>query len=87
MAHSKMAHTKMTHTKMAHAKMAHVKMAQNDHLTKMAQWSYFYMAPPFTVPCEGRQSRFLHRLLRESSPGSLRGSPSHNRCATPAQLT
>ena len=36
-----MAHSKMAHTKMAHTKMAHVKTAQNDHLTKMAQWSYF----------------------------------------------
>ena len=37
---------------------------------------------PFTVSCEGREARFLHRSHRESNPGPLRGSPLHNRCAT-----
>ena len=41
-------------------------------------------APPFTVPYEGREARFLHRLHRQSNPGSLHGSPLRNRCATPA---
>ena len=44
------------------------------------------MAPPFTVPCEGREARFLLRPHRESNPGSLRSSPLYNRCATPAPL-
>ena len=41
-------------------------------------------APPFTVPCEGCEDWFLHRSHRESNPGPSRGSPLHNRCATPA---
>ena len=41
-------------------------------------------ARPFTVPCEGREARFLHCSNRESNPGSSRGSPLHYRCATPA---
>ena len=43
--------------------------------------------PPFTVPCEGCEARFLHCPHRESNPGSLLGSPLHNRCATPVPLT
>ena len=27
---------------------------------------------PFTVPCEGREPRFLHRSRRESNPGPSR---------------
>ena len=34
---------------------------------------------PFTVPCEGREARFLHRSHRESNPGPSRGSPLHYR--------
>ena len=34
---------------------------------------YFETAPPFTVPCDSRGARFLHRPHRESNPGSLRG--------------
>ena len=41
-------------------------------------------APPFTVPCEGREVRFKHCSHRESNPGSSRGSLLHNRCAMPA---
>ena len=41
-------------------------------------------APPFTLPCEGLEARFLHRSHRESNSGPSRGSPLHNRCATPA---
>ena len=40
--------------------------------------------PTFTVPCEGREVRFLHRSHRESIPGPSRDSPLHYRCATPA---
>ena len=39
-------------------------------------------APPFTVPCEGREARFLHLSHRESNPGPSRGSPLHYRCTT-----
>ena len=48
---------------------------QRDHLET---------ASPFTVPCEGRGARFLHRSHRESNPGPSRGSPLLYRCATPA---
>ena len=39
---------------------------------------------PIYAPCEGREARFIYRSHRESNPGSLRGSPLHNHCATPA---
>ena len=42
--------------------------------------------PPFTVPCEGRKARFLHRSHRESNTGPSRGSPLHYRCATQAPV-
>ena len=42
------------------------------------------MAPPLTVPWEGREAWFLHHPYQESNHGSLRGSPLHNCCATPA---
>ena len=42
------------------------------------------MAPPFTVPREGSEARFLHGTHRESNPGPLGGSTLHNHCATPA---
>ena len=35
------------------------------------------MAPPFTVPCEGCENRFLHRSHQELNPGSSHGSPLH----------
>ena len=50
------------------------------------QQSHLETAPPFTVPCEGRDPRFLHHSHRESNPGLSRGSPLHYRCATPAPL-
>ena len=37
--------------------------------------------PPFTVPCGGREARFLHRSHRELNPGPSRGSPLHHRCS------
>ena len=41
-------------------------------------------APLLIVCCEGSEAQYLHRPHRESNPGSLRDSPLHNRCATPA---
>ena len=52
--------------------------------TSHRQRSHLETAPPFTVPCKGREAQFLHRPHRELNPESLRGSPSHNRCATSA---
>ena len=40
-------------------------------------------SPLFTVPCEGREARFVHR---ESNPEPLRCSPLHYNCATPAPI-
>ena len=37
---------------------------------------------PFTVPCGGREARFLHRSHRELNPGPSRGSPLHHRIAS-----
>ena len=48
------------------------------------QRGHLETAPPFTVPCEEREARFLQRFHRESNPGLSRGSPLHNCCATPA---
>ena len=55
--------------------------------TSHRQRGYLEMAPPFTVPCERREARFLNRTHREFNPGPSRGSPLHNRCAVPAQHT
>ena len=44
----------------------------------------FRDAPPFIIPCEGREARFLHRSNRESNPVPLRGSSLHYRCAMAA---
>ena len=46
----------------------------------------FRYGAPITVPCKGREARFLHRSHRESYPMSSHGSPLHNRCAMPAPL-
>ena len=48
------------------------------------QQGHLEAVPPLTVPCEGHESCFLHRPHLESNPGSLRGSPLHNRCTMPA---
>ena len=53
-------------------------------LTSHRQQGHIETAPPFTVPCEGREAQFLHRPHQKWNPGSLRGSPLHNRCAKPA---
>ena len=55
-------------------------------LTSHRQRGHLKTAPPFTLPCEGRGARFLHRFHRESNPGPPRGSPLHYCCATPAPL-
>ena len=52
--------------------------------TSNQQRGHLEMAPPFTVPCEGREARFLHRSHRESNPRQSRGSPLHCRCSAPA---
>ena len=54
--------------------------------TSHRQRGHLETAPPFGVPCEEREDRFLHRPHRESNSGSLHDSPLHNRCATPAPL-
>ena len=46
------------------------------------QRGHLEMIPPFTVPCEGCEARFLHSTRRESNPRPSCSSPLHNRCAT-----
>ena len=52
--------------------------------TSHRQRGHLETAPPFTVLCEAREARFLHRSHWESNPGPSRGSQLHYRCATPA---
>ena len=52
--------------------------------TSHQQQGHSETAPPFTVPCEGREARFLHRSYQESNPRTSRGSSLHYRCVTPA---
>ena len=52
--------------------------------TSHRQSGHLETAPLFTVPCERREARFLHRSHWESNPGPSRGSPLHYRCAMPA---
>ena len=52
----------------------------------LQQRGHLETAPPFTVPCEGREARFLHRSQRESNPGPSRGSLLRYRCTTQATL-
>ena len=54
------------------------------YLTSHRQRGHLETSPPFTVPCEGREARSIHRSHRELNPGPSRGSPLHYRCATPA---
>ena len=49
------------------------------------QGGHLEMTPPFTVPYEGREARFLHRSHRESNPGPSRGSPLRYRHASSTQ--
>ena len=50
------------------------------------QRCHLEMAPPFTVPCEGREARLIHRSDRELNPRPSHGSPLRYRCATQAPL-
>ena len=52
--------------------------------TSNRQRGHLEMAPPFNVPCEGREARLIHRTHRQSNPRPSRGSPLHYCCATPA---
>ena len=52
-------------------------------LTSHRQRGHYETAPPFTVLCEGREARFLHRPHGELNPGSSRG---HNITAATRQL-
>ena len=45
--------------------------------TPHRQRGHLETAPPFTVPCKGREGQFLHRSHRAS-----RGSPLHYHCTT-----
>ena len=57
-------------------------------LTSHRQRVHLKLAPPFTVPCEGREAWFLHSPHRESNPQVVAWqSILHNRCATPAPQT
>ena len=52
--------------------------------TSHRQRDHLETAHPFTVPCEEREARFLHRSHRELNPVPSCGSPFLYRCATPA---
>ena len=53
-------------------------------LTSHRQQGHLETAPPFTVPCEGREARWIHHFDRELNPGPSHGSPLRYRCATQA---
>ena len=53
-------------------------------LTSHRQRGHLETAPPFTVPCEGREARKIHRSDQELNPGPSHGSPLRYRCATQA---
>ena len=55
-------------------------------LTSHRQRGHLETATPFTVPCEGREARQIHRSDRELNPGPSHGSPLRYRCATQAPL-
>ena len=55
-------------------------------LTSHRQRGHLETAPPFTVPCEGREARLIHSSDRELNPGPWHGSPLRYRCATQARL-
>ena len=52
--------------------------------TSLQHRGHLEMAPPFTVPCEGRAAREIHCSNRESYRGSSCGRPLRYRCATTA---
>ena len=55
-------------------------------LASHGQRGHLETAPPFTVPCEGREALFLHCSHQESNLGPSHGSPLHNRRATQAPM-
>ena len=55
-------------------------------LASHRQQGYFGTTPPFTVPCEGHEAKFLHCSHWVLNPGLSRGRPLHNSCTTPAPL-
>ena len=55
--------------------------------TSLQQRGHLEMAPWFTVPCEGREARWINRSHRNSNPGRSCGSPLHYRGAKQALLT
>ena len=73
-----------THNYQVDVKMTNNSMVGLLCLMSHRQRGHLETAPPFTVSCEGREARYLYRSHRESNPGPSRGSPLHNRCATPA---
>ena len=52
--------------------------------TSHGQRGHLETAPPFTVPCEGCEARFLHRSYWELNPRLLHGSPLYFHCAMSA---
>ena len=55
-------------------------------LTSLQHQGHVEMAPPFTVPCEGREARQIHGSHRESNPGPSRARPLSYRCSRQAPL-
>ena len=52
--------------------------------TSHRQRGHLETAPPFTVSCQGREARFIHRSNRESNRGPSHDIPLHYCCATQA---
>ena len=55
-------------------------------LTSHRQWGHLDTAPPFTVPCEGREAWFLHHSHRDREPTPGRRVPVHYTTAAPREL-
>ena len=53
-------------------------------LTSHRQRGHLETAPPFTIPCVGRESRYIHCSDRELNPGPSHGSPLCYHCVTHA---
>ena len=58
--------------------------AMKEYEAKSLEVSWLVGCVKRPIDSEGREAQFLHWPHWESNPGSLRGSPLHNRCATPA---
>ena len=52
--------------------------------TSHRQRGHLETAPPFTVPCEGREAQKIYRSQRELNPGPSHSSTLHYPCATQA---